>query len=80
MKKISPRLGSAGLMLAGVLVFAVASLVQSIGDSSMFESKFRDPDNPVKYILLQMTWWPGWVVSVGLVLLGLIGMFTEKDR
>jgi hypothetical protein len=63
----------------GVAVFVVCSIVQGAGGSNMFTSSFERPDNPLLELGMQMTWWPGWIATVGLVLSGLLGLLGVLD-
>ena len=75
--KSGPSSGrSASLLLigAGIVVFIVCSIAQAAGGSSMFTTSFKDPDNPVLGLLVQVTWWPGWILTVALIGRGILGL------
>jgi hypothetical protein len=54
-------------MLAGaVAVFVICSLVQSAGDSSMFSSGYPADDSIVQSLLINVTFYPGWIATIAL--------------
>ena len=71
--------GSLLLIAAGIGVFIICSIVQGAGGSSMFQSSFEDPDNVVLELLMQVTWWPGWIVTVLLVGAGILGLLSRDS-
>ena len=61
--------GQAGglMILGGIAVFIVSWIVQAtMGDSSMFSTTYVDR-GLVQALLVNVTFWPGWVVTVGLI-------------
>jgi hypothetical protein len=68
-----------GMIAGGVAVFVGCSIVQAAGGSSMFESTFDDPDNAALAILMQVTWWPGWIVTVLLIGGGVLGLINRQS-
>lgn len=69
--------GPWGRIGAGVAVFVIASIVQGIGGSHMFTMEFQEPDSFVLELLVQATWWPGWVLTVVLIGMGLFGLLDR---
>jgi hypothetical protein len=62
--------GGVGLILGGIAVFVVCSIIQGAGGTSMFSQSFESTDNAFMDLLLQITWWPGWIASIGLIVIG----------
>lgn len=77
---MSSRSGQAGgLILAGIAVFVVSSIVQStMGDSSMFSMSYVDRGF-VQGLLVNVTFWPGWIVTVGLIGSGVAHLLEGDD-
>jgi len=62
------RLAKAGLLALGaVVVFIICSLVQAAGDSSMFTTSYPEPDSALLDIGMNVTFWPGWLATAGLL-------------
>ena len=61
-----------GLLVAAAALFGVCSLVQHAFGSSMFDSKYSDV-GLMGGLLLNITWWPGWL---GTILIGGLGVLT----
>lgn len=68
------------LILFGVGIFIVASIVQGACGSSMFSSRYSSDVGAIKEFLINVTFWPGWVVSGGLVLRGVLTMFASPKK
>ena len=64
---------------AAAAVFIFCSVVQGIGGSNMFSTTFPDPGNPLMEGLMQVTFYPGWGLTVALTLLGLVSIFTSDS-
>lgn len=62
------------MLAAAVAVFIVCSIVQASGDSSMFSTTYPDPESAAKEMLMNITFWPGWLVTVGLLIGGVINL------
>jgi hypothetical protein len=67
-----------GLILAGVAVFVVCSIVQAAGGSSMFSRSYLSSHDFVMDLLMNITWWPGWVLTVGLIVSGVRQLITRS--
>lgn len=67
------------LLLGGGLIFGVCSLVQHSYDSSMFETSYSDPGF-LGSILLNLTFWPGWAITAGMIGLGLIAIANSLSK
>lgn len=68
-----------GLLAAAAALFGLCSAVQSAYGSSMFDSSYVDPGF-VGGLLINLTFWPGWVGTVvlaGLGVLGIVGSFLK---
>lgn len=68
-----------GLLAAAAALFGLCSLVQSAYGSSMFDSSYSDPGF-VGGLLINLTFWPGWlgtIVLAGLGVLGIVGSFLK---
>lgn len=63
---------------AAVVVFILASIVQGIGGSSMFSTTYAEPDNFVLDLLMNVTFWPGWLAT-GALLFGGIAKLVSND-
>jgi len=70
--------GFAYLCLA-VAIFICASIVQAIGGSNMFTNTFVAPDNVLLGLLVQATWWPGWLATILFGLRGAYMIVTDRD-
>jgi hypothetical protein len=70
---------SMGLVyLAGaVAVFVICSIVQAAGDSTMFSTSYAEPDSAVLDVLMNVTFFPGWILTAGLVLAALKAFFSN---
>jgi hypothetical protein len=73
----------AARIVAGVGVFIVASIIQaSMGDSSMFSMEYR-PGNLFQDLMVNVTFWPGWLLTIGLIGSGVMELLdsgmTEED-
>ncbi len=63
------RFAKAGAFVAGaVVVFVICSVVQAAGDSSMFSTTYAEPDSAFLDLAMNMTFWPGWLVTAALLL------------
>ena len=78
--EMNSRSGQAGgLILAGIAVFVVSSIVQStMGDSSMFSMTYVE-HGFVQGLLVNVTFWPGWIVTVGLIGSGVAHLLESDD-
>ncbi|WP_406832830.1 hypothetical protein ABEG17_08410 [Pedococcus sp. KACC 23699] len=63
---------------AAAAVFIVCCIVQAACGSSMFSTSYADPGSVVKDLLLNVTFWPGWAITVGLALRGVLEMVADK--
>ena len=59
------------LVAAAFGVFIVCSLIQAAGGSSMFSASYADPDNFLLGLLMNVTFYPGWLLTGALTLGGL---------
>ena len=65
----------------GVGVFVVAQIIQMIFGSSMFSDSYYmsyDFGGIIAAILINLTFYPGWLISIGFVVLGVINMLAKK--
>lgn len=72
-------LGFVGCLGAAVAVFVVCSIVQGIGHSNMFSTSFPKPNNAFLEFAMQVTWWPGWIATIGLTIAA-IGCLMAKSE
>ncbi len=79
----SQKQGTAGgraigavLLVGAVVVFIVCSVVQAAGDSSMFSASYVEPDSAVLDLLMQVTFWPGWILTAALAFGGVRKLLT----
>lgn len=63
---------------AGVAVFVVCSIIQAMGDSSMFDPTFLDPGG-IRGLLVVVTFWPGWMLIGGFIGTGLYEIFGPNE-
>lgn len=62
--------------LAGAVgVFVVCSIIQSMGDTSMFSSTYYEPDNFILDLLIVVTFYPGWLMTAALAFGGVAAIF-----
>lgn len=59
-----------GTIVAAGAVFVVASIVQAIGGSSMFSTTYAEPDSFVLDLIMNLTFWPGWILTAALLVGG----------
>lgn len=59
-------------VVLGVAIFLVCSIIQATNGTSMFDSTYSSPVGTGSDILINATWWPGWVASIVCVLRGII--------
>jgi len=76
MKAVGISLGFIG---AGVVVFIVCSLVQGAFGSSMFSNRYRDP-GVVGAILINLTFFPGWIATIVLAAFGAFGLWATLSK
>jgi len=68
-------------ILGGLLVFVLASLVQGLAGSSIVKwSQSHPPMTTVMGVLVNLTFWPGWVISVVLVAVGIVVAIASKPK
>lgn len=68
------RLFGLALVGAAAAVFIACSLIQSACGSSMFSTSYADP-GPLKAFILNVTFYPGWLLTAGLAIAGLSQIF-----
>jgi hypothetical protein len=79
----SARAVGALLIGGAAAVFTVCSIVQGMGHSSMFSTSYPPPSSGFLDLLMNLTFFPGWMATVGLGLLGFKGLatpVTTSDR
>jgi hypothetical protein len=67
-------------LCGGVGIFIIASIIQGIGGSSMFSLTYHQPDSVILNILMKISFWPGWILSVLLILGGIVYMSSKPDK
>jgi hypothetical protein len=66
-------------IVAGIGVFIIAWIIQAtMGDSSMFSMEYRS-GTLFQDLLVNMTFWPGWVFTIGLIGSGVLEVFEVED-
>jgi hypothetical protein len=70
MEKAPNRKRGITFIVLGIVVFVICSIVQAIGGSNMFTDRYYPPDNLILDLLMQITWWPGWLATIGCLLYG----------
>ncbi|MFZ2501838.1 MAG: hypothetical protein WAW88_04065 [Nocardioides sp.] len=63
----------------GVGIFALCSVIQAMGGSSMFEQEYQVPGNILMDLLMQVSWWPGWIATLAFVGLGVLQLIGGKS-
>lgn len=66
--ELSRTTKAAAYAAGAVIVFIVCSVVQATGDSSMFSNSYAEPDSALLDIAMNITFWPGWLATAGLLL------------
>lgn len=61
-----------------IAVFVVCSIVQGMAGSSMFTTTFETPDSLILESLVQLTFWPGWLLTLCLAATGVF--LVVRDR
>lgn len=75
----SGKSGGVGLILAGIGVFIFCSIIQAAGGSHMFTRSYIPPDNGLLDFLMNITWWPGWIITGGLIVGGIRALIQSKN-
>ena len=65
------------LIAAGIAVFIVASIIQAVLGSSMFSSSYTST-GLVQDLLINVTFWPGWLLTIALIIAGARLLVTGK--
>jgi len=73
------RKGGVITIISGVAVFVVCCIVQAACGSSMFSRSYYST-GVVSDILINITWYPGWTVSILLVCSGVVALFIPKKK
>lgn len=63
-----PGMSRLALLLSAAAVFGFCSLVQMAAGSSMFSNSYRRPDSMLLELAVNITYYPGWLAIIGLVL------------
>lgn len=63
-----------GYLAAAAALFLVCSLIQAYGGSTMFNTRYRD-QGFLKGLLVNLTFYPGWIGTLLLAGAGLVGLF-----
>jgi hypothetical protein len=74
----SERTSGPLLIAAAVGVFVIASIVQAIGGSSMFSFNYAEPDSFILDILMNATFYPGWLLSGALLVAGIKTLLSNE--
>jgi len=75
----APKKGKGvGMIIGGVGTFILCCIIQAACGSSMFESTYY-PRGGFEDVLIEMTWQPGWVVSCGLLIGGIIRYLVTRN-
>lgn len=68
-----------GLIVGGIVVFLVCSIIQGLGDSSMFSLSFYRTGNTFLDILISISMIPGWIATFALVVSGIRRLMNTKN-
>ncbi len=63
---------------AGIAVFIVCVIIQAASGSSMFSTSYPADVSAVQDILINVTFYPGWIAAIGLVVTGVRSMVTSS--
>lgn len=77
-EQTNSRASGLKMLVAGVAVFVVCAIIQAACGSSMFSTSYSDSGSTLKELLINVTFWPGWMLTVALVLGGVLRL--AKDR
>lgn len=61
-----------------VAVFVGCSIIQALGGSHMFTNAYTEPDSFFLGLLMQLTWWPGWLATAYFALFGAAMIYTDR--
>jgi len=61
----------------GVGVFIIASIIQALGDSSMFSTYYYETGNVVIDLLVNFTFYPGWILTGALIVMGVLALLSK---
>lgn len=61
------------------VVFAICSAVQAAGHSDMFSTRYQDPGNFLLDIAMNVTFYPGWGLTVLLVFYGFVALVKTDN-
>jgi len=61
----------------GVAIFVVCSIIQALADSSMFSMSYYETGNFVIDMLVNVTFYPGWILTVILILAGIVSLLGK---
>jgi len=75
----SSRKGGVIIIISGVAVFVVCCIVQAACGSSMFAQSYYST-GVVSDILINITWYPGWAISILLVCIGVVALLMSKKK
>lgn len=71
--------GPAAKIAGGIAVFIVSSIIQAtMGGSSMFSMSYVDRGF-LAGLLVNVTFWPGWIFTVGLVGSGILELIDDDE-
>jgi hypothetical protein len=67
-------------MVGGVVVFIVCSIIQAAFGSSMFDGSYYPSQvGIIGALLINFTFWPGWLVTLGCIVGGIAAMFKSPE-
>lgn len=79
MSDASKSSGPATKIAGGIAVFIVSSIIQAtMGDSSMFSMSYTS-SGFLAGLLVNITFWPGWLFTLGLVGSGVLELIEPHD-
>ena len=78
-KKGEARAGGLLVLGAALAVFIVCALIQAACGSNMFSSSYSPSTGVVKTLLVNLTFYPGWLLTGALALFGLKMLVTGEE-
>ena len=72
------RLSGPALLGAAVGVFILCCIIQAACGSSMFSTSYPATDSTMKDLLINVTFWPGWLMTAALAIKGVAALRTDR--
>jgi hypothetical protein len=66
--------------IGAAAVFIIASMIQAAGGSHMFELMYYEPESKLLSVLMKISWWPGWIITGGLIIRGIAALAGSNNK